>query len=103
MNDNQTIPPWRPVPLLAQPPADVTEAVPNLRVACAKWAPQPGASDYKTEVQACDTVLGRDMSFPNDLAIGVMITLCVVGIALFLVALARDLRRYLRSRMEHSA
>ena len=66
-------------PALPAPPAEVTDGVTALRVACAKWAPHLGASDHQAEVQACNVVLGRDQQFPIGVNLGVFGTLTVVG------------------------
>ncbi len=67
MNDDFPHPIPMPPPAMIQlpsPPHEVTDGVAALRVACAKWAPSPGASDHKSELQACDTVLNRNTDSP---------------------------------------
>ena len=83
MSDFDTFP-ARPAPMpvpviqLPPPPDAVSKGVSAFRVACAQWAPHPGASDHKTELQACDVVLNRDIQFPLGVSIGVIGTLAFV-------------------------
>lgn len=87
-----------PVIQLARPPAEITNAVTTLRIACAKLAPNFGTSDHKIEVQACDVVLGRDLNYPFGVFHGVTFTIVVFGIWMILTASVRGIRQILRER-----
>src|SRR5208337_3684305 len=67
-------------------PAEVTEAIGALRVACAQWA-TPSATSV--EVRACDAALGRDLRLQSGVGIGVTATVAAVAYA----KLCRDVVR----------
>lgn len=74
---------------LPPPPADVTDALELLRVACAQWAPRPGVSDHQTVAHVCDVVLDRDQQFETGAGFGVVYTLAAVGFLMACWALIR--------------
>lgn len=82
--------PPEPMSDLPPPPAAVTNALNELRMVCWVWTPHPGRSDHQSELQACNTVLGRDdpaVMHYVDLGLGTMIGFGVLVVFFFLRAL----------------
>jgi hypothetical protein len=73
---------------MPSPPADVSDAVASVRIACAEWLPRSDQSDHPMEAhpmeaRACDVLLARDTDFSLGVCIG-------LGAALFAVVVFDD-------------